>query len=87
MFFFFLFGRMEIRAEDCLTGIGHRDLELVGYAWTEVERLEALGPASGLGSSTPWAMVRCGNNFCIMLDDEDCTLGWFVLWPCSGPDE
>ena len=33
MFFFFLFGCMEIRAEDCLTGIGYRDLELDGCFW------------------------------------------------------
>ena len=39
---------MEIRAEDCLMGIGYRDLKLDGYYWTELD-LEAIGISQWIG--------------------------------------
>ena len=85
MFFFFLFGCMEIRAEDCLTGIGHRGLELDGsiLGWELVWKL--LSAVSGLVSFT----LGFGNIFLVSLCIMSVRLrivpfSWFVLWPCSG---
>ena len=36
MFVLFIFGGIEIRAEDCLMGTGYRDLELDGCSWIGV---------------------------------------------------
>ena len=56
MFFFFLFGCMEIRAEDCLTGIGYRDLELNGSSLGLELDSEAIGFIQWIGS-----LITLGN--------------------------
>ena len=54
MFVLFIFGCMEIRAEDCLVGIGYSDWELDGYSWTRV------GLGSYLIQSVDWSSLPFG---------------------------
>ena len=67
MFVLFIFGCMEIRAEDCLTVIGYPDL---GACWIFLDgswTWNLFYLFSGLVFSTLWTTVILIVSYCIML--------------------